>query len=175
MPIRAFGNTLPTINETAYVAPEAVVIGDVDIGAHTSIWPATVIRGDVNRIRIGNNTSIQDGSVIHVTHESELTQGGFATHVGHHVTVGHKVLLHGCTIEDACLIGMGSILMDGAHVESQVLIAAGSLVPPGKVCESGYLWVGSPVKKIRKLTDEELDFIEYSALHYVRLKDRYMS
>ena len=173
MTLRSFERQKPLIAANAYIDPQAAVIGRVEIGEHSSIWPMTVVRGDVNEIVIGAHTSIQDGSVVHVTHEGEMTGSGFVTNVGNYVTVGHKVILHGCTIADYCLIGMGAIVMDGARIEENVLIAAGSLVPPGKVCESGFLWVGSPVKKVRLLTEKEIQFIRYSAEHYVKLKNRY--
>lgn len=172
--IRSFAGKMPEVAATAYIDPTATVIGDVVIGADSSVWPMTSIRGDVNYIRIGERTSIQDGSVLHVTHAGPFSPQGNALHIGNNVTVGHQVILHGCTVEDNCLIGMGSKILDGAIVQSQVFLGAGSLVPPGKVLESGYLWLGSPAKKIRALTEEELHFLDYSAQHYVRLKNIYL-
>ncbi|OQX49344.1 MAG: gamma carbonic anhydrase family protein, partial [Candidatus Sedimenticola endophacoides] len=122
----------PKIAEEAWVDPSAVVIGDVEIGPGASIWPLTVVRGDIHRIRIGAGSNIQDGSVVHVTHDSRFNPGGFPVCIGERVTVGHKVMLHGCTIGDYCLIGMGAIVMDGARIGARVILAAGSLVPPGK-------------------------------------------
>jgi carbonic anhydrase/acetyltransferase-like protein (isoleucine patch superfamily) len=175
MTIRAFEEISPRIAKTAYVDPSAVVIGDVEIGNDSSIWPMTVIRGDVNRIRIGERTSIQDNSVIHVTHAGIYHPGGHQTIIGNDVTVGHRVILHGCEVKDHCLIGMGAILLDGAIVESHVIVGAGTLVSPNKVLESGYLWLGSPAKPIRKLTDREIEQIHYSANYYVQLKNRYIT
>ena len=173
MPIRPFEQHTPRIHPTVFVDETAVVIGDVDIDEDSSVWPLCVIRGDIQHIRIGARTSIQDGSVIHVTHDSRFCPGGQPTTIGSDVTVGHKVILHACTIEDFCLIGMGAIVMDKAVVRSRVTIGAGSVVPPGKVLDSGYLSVGSPVKPIRPLNDRELEFLEYSAQNYRRLKERH--
>jgi len=174
MSIRSFQGIQPNIGHSVYIDETALVIGDVTIGDHSSIWPMTVVRGDVNKITIGSNTNIQDGSVLHVTHGHQENPEGFALHVGSNVTVGHKVILHACVIEDNCLIGMGSTIMDGAVVHSHVLVGAGSLVSPGKELESGYLYLGSPVKRLRPLTPEERAWIDYSASHYVRLKSRYL-
>jgi len=172
MPIRSFAGKNPLIAKSAYVDDLAVIIGDVVIGEESSIWPMTVIRGDINSIRIGNRTSIQDGTVIHVNHAGEYNQQGDSVIIGDNVTVGHQATLHGCTIGDHCLIGMGAIVMD-AIIESEVIVGAGSLVPPGKILESGYLWVGSPVKKQRPLTEQERSFLQYSADYYVKLQKRY--
>ncbi len=164
----------PVVAEDAWVDEAAVVIGDVQIGRGSSIWPGVVIRGDIHRIRIGERTSIQDGSVVHVTHASQFVPDGYSTTVGSDITVGHNVTLHGCEIRDRCLIGMGSIVLDGAVVESEVIVGAGSLVPGGKVLEGGYLYLGSPVKQIRKLTGKEIAFFEYSAQRYQELGQRYL-
>lgn len=174
MTIKAFEGINPVIAESGYVDDTALVIGDVSIANDSSIWPMTVVRGDVNKITIGHTTNIQDGSILHVTHPHQKHPDGFALHVGNNVTVGHKVILHGCIIEDNCLIGMGSTIMDGAVVHSHVLVGAGSLVSPGKELETGYLYIGSPVKKLRPLSDEEYAWIDYSAKHYKKLKNRYM-
>jgi carbonic anhydrase/acetyltransferase-like protein (isoleucine patch superfamily) len=173
MTIRSFEGIQPAIGDAVYIDETALVIGDVTIGEHSSIWPMCVVRGDVNKITIGRNTNIQDGSILHVTHSHKGQPGGFGLHLGDNVTVGHKVILHGCVVEDNCLIGMGSTIMDGAVVHSHVLVGAGSLVSPGKVLASGYLYLGSPVKKLRALTDEERAWIDYSASHYQKLKNRY--
>ncbi len=175
MTIRNYRGVRPTVPASAYVAEEAVVIGNVTIGADVSIWPMTVVRGDVNVITIGDRTNIQDGSVLHVTHTHPDIPGGFGLRIGRNVTVGHKVILHGCTVEDDALIGMGAVIMDGAVVKSNVLLGAGSLVPPGKVLDSGHLWLGSPARKVRLLNQKELDWIAYSAGHYVKLKDDYLA
>jgi len=176
MSIRPYQNHFPKIGQLSYVDDCAAIIGDVVIGNHSSIWPMTVIRGDVNSIRIGNNTNIQDGSVLHVTHDGpyDYNRGGYALTVGNNVTVGHSVILHGCTVEDSCLIGMGTTIMDGAVIKTNTIIGAGSLVSPGKVLDENCLYVGRPVKKIRELNDEEIESIQYSADHYVKLKDSYL-
>ncbi len=173
MTIRHFENKQPDIDTTTFVDDTALVLGDVQIGKNSSVWPLTVIRGDVNTIQIGNNTNIQDNSVLHVTHDGPHNPGGFALKIGNNVTVGHRVILHGCQVGDSCLIGMGATIMDGAVIEANTLIGAGSLVTPNKHLESGYLWIGSPARKVRKLTDEEIESIEYSAQHYVQLKNRH--
>ena len=173
MAVRTYLGTAPRIDTSAYVDESAIVIGDVEIGKDCSIWPLTAIRGDVNAIRIGARTNIQDGSVLHVTHPHPSIPDGFGLQVGENVTVGHKVILHGCTIEDNCLIGMGVIIMDGAIIRGGVLVGAGSLVPPGKELESGYLWLGSPVKRVRELKESERQWINYSAGHYVDLKNKH--
>ncbi len=175
MTIRAYKGILPKIGSSTYVAEEASLIGDVTVGNDVSIWPMVVVRGDVNVITIGDRTNIQDGSVLHVTHDHPDIPGGYGLKIGRNVTVGHKVILHGCTVEDDTLIGMGAIVMDGAVVRSNVLLGAGSLVPPGKVLDSGHLWLGSPARKVRALNQKELDWIAYSAGHYVKLKDDYLA
>lgn len=173
MNIRSFQNHTPTIDETAFVDASAVVIGQVSLGAHASVWPMSVLRGDIHRIKIGAYSNIQDGSVLHVTHESAYNPSGFPLTIGKYVTVGHQVVLHGCTIEDYCLIGMGSAIIDGAIIPDRVIIGAKSLVPQGKVLESGYLYIGQPVRRVRKLTDKELTFLEYSAQHYAKLAQQH--
>lgn len=171
MTIRRYKGKNPRIATSAYVDDSAVVIGDVTIGEESSLWPQVVARGDVNTITIGARTNIQDGSVLHVTHDGKYTPGGFALSVGDNVTVGHRVILHACTVGDLCLIGMASTIMDGAVLEPKVMLGAGSLVPGGKRLESGYLYVGTPAKKIRPLTDDELASLQYSADHYVHVKN----
>lgn len=173
MTIRNFEDKQPTIHSSSFVDDTALVLGNVQIGENCSIWPMTVIRGDVNFIRIGNNTNIQDNSVLHVTHDGPYNPGGFSLKVGSNVTVGHRVILHGCEIGDSCLIGMGATIMDGVVIEANNIIGAGSLVSPNKHLESGYLWIGSPARKVRKLSDEEIESIEYSANSYSQLKDKH--
>ncbi len=173
MAIRAYRNNLPSVAASAYVDESAVVIGDVNVGEDSSVWPLCVIRGDVNLIRIGRRTNIQDGSVIHVTHKHAANPAGKAAIIGDEVTVGHRVILHGCTIEDYCLIGMGSVVMDGALIHSRVLLGAGSLVPEGCELQGGYLWLGTPARRVRALTDAEIAWLNSAAAHYVRLKDDY--
>jgi len=171
--IRSFENHTPQIAETVFVDESAVVTGNVIIGENSSVWPCCSIRGDIHSITIGARTNIQDGSILHVTHDSEYAPGGFKLSIGNDVTVGHNVVLHACTIEDLCLIGMGSVVLDGCVVQSGAMVGAGSLVPPNKVLDSGYMWLGSPVKKVRELTDKEKAFLDYSSRHYVDLKNRH--
>jgi carbonic anhydrase/acetyltransferase-like protein (isoleucine patch superfamily) len=172
--IRPFQEHTPDIDEGVFIDDTALVIGEVNIGKDSSIWPMTVVRGDVNKIHIGARSNIQDSCVIHVTHPHSDTPEGYAVEVGENVTVGHKVILHGCTVGDHCLVGMGSTIMDGAVLEPFVLLGAGSLVSPGKVLEGGYLWLGSPVRKVRPLSEDERNWIKYSAQHYVDLKNRHL-
>lgn len=171
--IRTFQNLQPSIAGNAYIDETAVVIGDVEIGAHSSIWPGVIVRGDIHRISIGDESNIQDGSVLHVSHDSEFLPGGAELIIGSKVTVGHKAILHGCTIEDSALIGMGAIIMDQALVRSHVVVGAGSIVPGHKELESGYLYLGAPARRVRKLTQQELDYFDYSARHYVELAKKY--
>lgn len=175
MSLETFENLSPQLAEGVFVHDSAVVIGDVHIGRDSSVWPLTVIRGDIHRIQIGERSSIQDGSVVHVTHDGPFNPGGFPCVIGDDVTVGHKVMLHGCTIQDRVLLGMGCVVMDGAVVESDTIIGAGSLVPPGKVLAGGYLYVGSPAKQARPLTEREKTFFLYTAGKYRELKDRYLA
>ncbi|WP_111498434.1 MULTISPECIES: gamma carbonic anhydrase family protein [Marinobacter] len=171
--VRSHKGYSPKTGDRVWIDPSAVVIGDVELGPDVSVWPMTVIRGDMHRIRIGARCSIQDGSVLHITHASDYNPDGYPLTLGEDVTVGHKALLHGCTIGNRVLVGMGSIIMDGAVVEDEVIVAAGCLVPPGKTLESGYLYVGSPCKQARPLTDKERGFFTYTAANYVKLKDEY--
>ncbi len=171
--IRSFRNLTPKIAASAYVDESAVVIGDVEIGEQSSVWPLTAIRGDINRIRIGDYSNIQDGSVLHVTHRGEFSPDGADLVIGDRVTVGHKVLLHGCRIGDRVLVGMGAIVMDNVVVEDRVMIGSGSLVSPGKLLESGYLYLGNPARQKRALSERELDYLDYVAEHYARLKEDY--
>lgn len=174
MSIERFEEAMPTIATTAYVADSATVIGNVEIGEDSSVWPMCVIRGDIHFIRIGERTNIQDGSIIHVTHASDFNPKGYPVEIGNDVIIGHGVILHGCTIHHSSLVGMGTVIMDGAIVNSEIIIGAGSLVPPHKHLESGFLWMGNPVKKIRELKLEEKKFLKYSANYYVELKNRYL-
>jgi carbonic anhydrase/acetyltransferase-like protein (isoleucine patch superfamily) len=173
MTVRAFGDKSPNVHPDAYIDETALVIGDVLLAEDSSVWPMTVVRGDIHHIEIGACTNIQDGAVLHVTHASEYNPGGRALVIGSGVTVGHGVVLHACTLEDFCLVGIGSVILDGATVAEKAMIGAGSLVPPGKHLDGGYLWVGQPVKRIRALKAKELAFLEYSAEHYVKLKNRH--
>lgn len=173
--IRPFRGIHPVIGERTYVDIAASVIGDVEIGVDSSVWPMVAIRGDVNIIRIGDRTNIQDGSVLHVTHQGPLSPEGNALHIGSDVTIGHGAVVHACTIEDECLIGMGSVILDGAVIKKGAMIGAGSVVSPGKVLEGGYLYLGSPARQVRELSQKEKDFLAYSARHYVQLKDDYLN
>jgi carbonic anhydrase/acetyltransferase-like protein (isoleucine patch superfamily) len=166
--ILPFKGVVPQIAATAFVAPTASVIGDVVIGAGSSIWFGTVVRGDVHEIRIGERTNIQDGTVVHVT------RGKFGTYIGSGITIGHGAILHACTLEDDCFIGMGATVMDGAVVESGAMVAAGALVTPGKRVKKGELWAGSPAKFLRPLTEAEVAFFPQSAAGYVDLAAEYL-
>lgn len=170
MPLRTFQGHTPRVHASAYVDPSAILIGQVDIAAETFVLPMVVARGDVNTIRIGAHTNIQDGSVLHVNSDSPIQPGGSPMIIGDYVTIGHQVLLHGCTIGSNCLIGMSATVMDMVVVEDNVMVAAGSLVTPGKHLKSGFLYAGSPVKQVRELQQIELDMIKYSAEHYSELK-----
>jgi carbonic anhydrase/acetyltransferase-like protein (isoleucine patch superfamily) len=163
----------PKLGERVFVDPSAVVLGDVEIGDDSSVWPLVVIRGDMHHIRIGRCSSIQDGSVLHITHAGPYNPDGFPLIIGDHVTVGHQAMLHGCTIGNRVLVGMGAMIMDGAVVEDEVIVGAGSLVPPGKTLKSGYLYVGRPAKPQRELTEQEREFFTYTAVNYSRLKDKH--
>lgn len=171
--IRAYQDKRPVVPLSAFVDETAVLIGDVRLSEDVSVWPTAVLRGDVNSIVIGERTNIQDGAVIHVTHDGPFTPGGVCTVIGPDVTVGHRAILHGCVIESICLIGMGAIVMDNALVRSEVVVAAGTVVPPGKELASGHLYVGAPARKVRALTQAEREQLFYSAQHYVKLKNRH--
>lgn len=175
MAVRDFEGVFPQLHPSVFIDQQALVAGQVAIGEDSSVWPMSVLRGDVNSIRIGARTNIQDGSVLHVTHDSEYAVGGHPLVVGNEVTVGHKVVLHACTVENLCLIGMGAIVLDGALIRSGAMLGAGTLVPPGKELEGGYLYLGSPARRVRALTEKETHYLKYSAEHYVRLKNRYTS
>ena len=174
MTILRYKQFLPQIGSNTYIAPTAQVIGNVIIGQEASLWPMAVVRGDMQSIRIGNGTNIQDGAVCHVTQDDEFFPGGFSLTIGDFVTVGHKAVLHGCEVGDHSLIGIGAIVLDGAKIEPWVMVGAGSLVPPGKTLESGFLWVGTPVIKKRPLTQQEKNFIKANAQSYIALKKEYL-
>lgn len=173
--LRTFEGIQPQLGARVLVDPSAVVLGDVHIGDDSSIWPQVAIRGDVHRIRIGCRTSIQDGAVLHVTHAGPFNAEGWPLVIGDDVTVGHHATLHGCEVGNRVLVGMGARVLDGVVVEDDVVIAAGALIAPGKRLKSGHLYVGSPAKPARPLTDKELEFLRYSAEHYVRLKNRHLA
>lgn len=164
-----FNSIRPSCAHDVYVADSAEVIGNVVLKEGVSVWPKAVIRGDVNKIRIGLNTNIQDGSILHVTHDGPYAPGGYPLTLENDVTVGHGVVLHGCHVGPLCLIGVRSVVLDGAQLEGELMLGAGSLVPPGKVLKKGWLYFGQPVRAIRKLTDQEIQQLRYSARHYVEL------
>lgn len=165
--VMPFQGTRPTIADDVFIAPTAVVIGDVVIGAGTSVWFNCVIRGDVHEIRIGERTNIQDGTIVHVT------GGKLGTYIGSDITIGHGAILHACTLEDSCFIGMGATILDGVVVESGAMVAAGAVVTPGKRVKSGELWAGNPARLMRPLSQQEQDFFPVSAAGYVSLAGRY--
>ncbi len=172
--LSTFNGNQPRLGERVFVAESARLVGDVEIGADSSIWPFVAARGDMHRIRIGQRTSIQDNTVLHITHAGPFNKDGWPLTIGDEVTVGHSATLHGCTIGNRVLVGIGAIVLDGAVVEDDVVIGAGTLVPPGKRLHSGYLYVGSPCKQARPLKDSEMQFFSYSANNYVKLKDQYL-
>jgi carbonic anhydrase/acetyltransferase-like protein (isoleucine patch superfamily) len=173
MNIQSHHGVTPAIPDSAWIHPSAQVIGEVELGANASVWCNAVIRGDVNHIRIGAGSNIQDLSMLHVSHKTGRDPLGAPLLIGASVTIGHSVILHGCTIGDECLVGMGSIIMDKAVLEPRVLLGAGSLVPEGKTLQSGYLYLGRPAKQLRALTAEEIAYFEYSARHYIDLAHSY--
>jgi len=173
--IRSYKKIEPTLGKRVLIDESAVIVGDVHLEDDVSIWPLVAARGDVNYIRIGARTNVQDGTVLHVTRRGEHNKDGFPLIIGTDVTVGHKCMLHGCTLGDRILVGMGAIIMDGVIVEDDVFIGAGTLVPPNKVLRSGYLYVGNPMKEARPLKQSEADFLKQSALNYVDLKNDYLA
>jgi carbonic anhydrase/acetyltransferase-like protein (isoleucine patch superfamily) len=174
MPIYALGDQVPDIDPTAYIHPDAVIIGSVTIGPEASIWPGAVLRGDVNHIRVGAKTSIQDGAIVHVAHAGPYGPG-YPCLIGEGVTIGHAAVVHACSIGDYCLIGMHASVLDGAVVMKHGFVGAGALIPPGKVVGEGELWLGNPAKFVRLLSDRQIEQLHYSADHYVRLKDAYLA
>jgi carbonic anhydrase/acetyltransferase-like protein (isoleucine patch superfamily) len=175
MAVRSYKGISPSFDSSTYIDESAVLIGDITLGKNSSVWPLVAARGDVNYMRIGERTNIQDGSVLHLTRASKDNPDGYPLIIGDDVTVGHKVMLHGCKLGNRILVGMGAIVMDNAVIEDDVIIGGGSLVPPNKRLESGYLYVGSPVKQARLLTEQELAFLKISANNYVLLKDEYLA
>ena len=169
MNIRPYLEHRPEIDESCYIDPACVVIGEVSLAEQVSVWPFAVIRGDVNSIRIGARSNVQDLSMLHVSHKNEAKPEGSPLVIGEDVTIGHKVMLHGCRIGNRVLVGMDSTIMDDVVIEDDVMIGACSLVPPRKRLQSGYLYVGVPVKQGRPLTEEEKAFLVYSAQHYMRV------
>lgn len=174
MNIRSYLDYSPVLGVGAYVDPAALVIGRVTLGEDASIWPFAVARGDINSIRIGARTNVQDGSVLHVVGDGTFCPGGLSLTIGEDVTIGHKAVVHAATVGDRCLIGMAAIITDGAVIDSDVIVGAGSIVPPGKRLESGGLYLGSPARRVRDLTPREREQVLYTAAHYVKVKNDYL-
>lgn len=172
--IRSYLDTTPEIDESCYIDPMGIVVGDVVLAENVSVWPFAVIRGDINSIRIGKNSNVQDHAMLHVSHKKADKPNGSPLIIGEDVTIGHHVTLHGCTIGNRVLIGINSIILDDVIIPDDVMIGAGTLVPPGKVLESGWLYVGSPAKKARPLTEKEMAFLSYSAQNYVKVSRNYL-
>ncbi len=173
--IRAHKGIFPTLGERVYIDPAATVIGDVTLGDDVSVWPGAVVRGDMHSIRVGHRTNVQDNAVLHITHDSHYNPGGWPLAIGDDVVIGHRAILHGCTVGNRVLVGIGSIVNDGVVVEDEVIIGAGCVVPPGKTLESGFVYVGNPCRQLRHITDQEREFFRYSPAHYVELKDLYLA
>ncbi|MAT94251.1 MAG: gamma carbonic anhydrase family protein [Halioglobus sp.] len=173
--LRSFRGRTPSLGKRVLIDPSAVVLGDVTLGDDVSVWPQVTVRGDMHRIRVGARSSIQDGSVLHITHAGPYNPAGWPLHIGCDVTVGHAAILHGCHVGDRVLVGMGAVVMDGAVVEDDVVIAAGALVTPGKQLRSGFLYAGSPAREKRPLTQKEMDYFVYVANNYVALKDEHIA
>jgi carbonic anhydrase/acetyltransferase-like protein (isoleucine patch superfamily) len=175
MAIHSFRGYTPHFGQRVFIDPRAMVLGDIKLGDDVSVWPGAVVRGDMHRIRVGSRTSVQDGAVLHITHASEFNPDGWPLTIGDDVTIGHQACLHGCTIGNEVLIGIGATVLDGAVVENQVVIGAGTLVPPGKTLVSGYVYMGSPARQVRPLTEKEQRFFKYTAANYTKLKDDYLA
>ncbi|MCE9688047.1 gamma carbonic anhydrase family protein [Shewanella sp. AS16] len=173
--LRTYQGISPQLAEAVYVDEAAILVGDIALDTDASVWPLVAARGDVNHIRIGKRSNVQDGTILHVTRKSPAKPDGHPLLIGDDVTIGHKAMLHGCQVGNRVLVGMGAIILDGAVIEDDVILGAGSLVPPGKVLQSGYLYVGSPAKQARPLTQAELAFLPQSADNYVVLKNEYLA
>jgi len=165
----SFGGKAPLVDPAAFVAPGVVLIGDIEIGPEASIWYNCVLRGDVNRIRIGARTNIQDGSVLHVDSPRPGRPEGHPTIIGEEVLIGHMAMVHGCILHDRAFVGLGSIVMDGCEIESDAMLAAGAMLTPGKRIPSGQLWAGRPAKYVRDLTPDDLQGMRMGVAHYVEL------
>ncbi|MEZ9199852.1 gamma carbonic anhydrase family protein [Shewanella sp. 10N.286.54.B9] len=173
--LRSYKGVVPQLKNDVYVDEACVLVGDITLDDDSSVWPLVAARGDVNYIAIGKRTNIQDGTILHVTRKSPSLPEGQPLIIGDDVTIGHKAMLHGCKVGNRILVGMGAIILDGAVLEDDVILGAGSLVPPNKILKSGYLYVGSPAKQARPLTEAELAFLPQSADNYVRLKNEYLA
>lgn len=173
--LRSHHGVTPSLGARVYVDPAASVIGAVLLGDDVSVWPGAVLRGDVQRISVGARSNVQDGAVLHVTHDGPYSPGGCPCVIGTGVTIGHGAVVHACTVGDYCLIGMHATVLDGALIESFALVGAGSLIASGKVVGAGELWVGNPARCVRRLSDRQIEQLRYSADHYVQLKDGYLA
>ena len=173
--IRSYKGITPRLGKRTYIDPAATVIGDVVLGDDVSVWPGAVIRGDMHSIRVGARSNVQDNAVLHITHASDFNPAGWPLNIGDDVVIGHRAILHGCTVGNRVLIGNGAIVNDGAIVEEGVIVGAGCMVPPGKTLVSGFVYVGNPCKQLRPLSENEKDFFTYSAGNYVKLKDQYLA
>jgi carbonic anhydrase/acetyltransferase-like protein (isoleucine patch superfamily) len=173
--IRTWRGIAPEFGQRVYVDADAIVIGQVKVGDDSSFWPGAVVRGDTNTIAIGARTSVQDACVLHVTHAGKIAPAGHALMIGDDVTIGHRVTMHGCTVGNRCLIGIGSILLDGVRVDDEVIIGAGALVTPGMHCARRGLYVGSPARRMRELKAAEIEAFSYQSHYYVRMKDEYLA
>ena len=166
--IMPYRNATPKLGKEVFVAPQASVIGNVELGDHVNIWFGTVLRGDMHEIRVGARSNIQDNAVVHVA------KGRFGTYIGSDVLIGHGAIIHACTIGDGAFLGMGSIILDGAVVEPGAMVAAGAMVTPGKVVKTGELWAGSPAKFFRKLSDEDYAGFKHAIADYLELAQNYL-
>ena len=173
--IRSYKGIHPRLGNRTYIDPAATVIGDVELGDDVSVWPGAVIRGDMHSIKIGARSNVQDNAVLHITHASDFNPAGWPLTIGDDVVIGHRAILHGCTVGNRVLVGNGAIVNDGAIVEDEVIVGAGCMVPPGKTLASGFVYVGNPCKPLRPLSENERSFFTYSAANYVKLKDEYLA
>ena len=175
MTVRSYQGIVPQLGKRVYIDPAAIVLGKVQLGDDVSVWPGAVLRGDMHLIKLGHRCNVQDNAVLHTTHASEYNPEGWPLTIGDDVVIGHSAVLHGCTVGDRVLVGIGAIVNDGAVIENEVIVGAGSLVPPGKTLESGFVYVGNPCKQLRPITEKERAFFTYSPATYVRLKDQYLA
>ena len=173
--IRSFKGISPQLGQRVYIDPASTVIGNVSLGDDVSVWPGAVIRGDMHSITVGHRSNVQDNAVLHITHASQYNPGGFPLTIGDDVVIGHRAILHGCTLGNRILVGNGAIVNDGATIEDEVIVGAGCLVPPGKRLESGFVYVGNPCRQMRPVSDQEKMFFRYSPSNYVKLKDAYLA
>jgi carbonic anhydrase/acetyltransferase-like protein (isoleucine patch superfamily) len=173
--VRPYQGIVPKLGKRVYIDPAATVIGDVSLGDDVSVWPGAVIRGDMHVIKVGERTNIQDNAVLHITHASQYNPTGWPLTIGDEVVIGHRAVVHGCTLRNRILVGIGAIVNDGAVVEDDVIIGAGCMVPPGKTLKSGYVYVGIPCKQLRTISENEKRFLQHAAATYVKLKDQYLA